>query len=96
MTDGSCCGYSNWETFTVGVMLANDEPMNLRTQKAVEDFKATFTGRGPFTKIHAGIAIEAVWSHTEFADRSIWDVGKVNWAEIGDEYLEEEDPGGVR
>ena len=71
-------GWTNYETYEVGSMIANDEGLYLMAQSIVTQH------------VHPGAALREYVE--EIAGSYDWDLGPVNWSEIFDMVREEEDP----
>ena len=79
MTDQEYNGWTNYETWAVGVELLNDEDLYGRAKEIAD-------GDAP----HPGAALRQYVE--EIAGSYDWDLGPVNWSEIFDMVREEEDP----
>lgn len=80
-------GYSNWDTFTVDVVLANNEPLYEQALQVVRAARDHSADPGGFTEEQAGAALKVEFNRKELYAAPELDMGKVNWGELAASWL---------
>jgi hypothetical protein len=81
MTDESCSGFVNWDSFYVGSLLENVESLNNDSIAAV---------RGAADLTEAAAQLKGRWDGFDWNSEEL-DLSKVDWEDVAQCFYEEED-----